>query len=52
MHGVAAEVAQEVTVLFQDNNLNPGAGEQKCVNQTGGTAASDTHLGLQKSRHW
>jgi len=45
MHGVAAEIAQEVTVLFQDNNLNPGAGEQKCVNQTGGPAGQRHTLG-------
>jgi hypothetical protein len=31
MHGVAAEVAEEVIVPFQHNDLDPGAGKQKGV---------------------
>jgi hypothetical protein len=51
MDGVAAEVAQEVIVFFQDNNLDPGTGQQEGVNQTGGTASGDTYLGLKNARH-
>ena len=51
MHGVAAEVAQEVVVLLQDNNLDPGAGKQQRVNQAGGTATGNTNLSLEASCH-
>jgi hypothetical protein len=51
MHGVAAEIAQEITVLFQNDNLDPGAGKQKGVDQAGGTATGNTDLGLQDLRH-
>jgi hypothetical protein len=51
MHGVAAEVAQEVIVLFQDDNVDPGAGKEEGVNHAGGTATGDTDLGLKNSRH-
>jgi hypothetical protein len=47
MHGVAAEVAQEVIVFLQDDNLNAGTGKQKSVNESGGTAAGYTDLGSQ-----
>jgi hypothetical protein len=46
MHRVAAEITQEVAVLLQDDNLNPGAGEQESVNEAGGTATGNTDLGL------
>jgi hypothetical protein len=32
MHGVAAEIAQEVIVLLQDDDPNPGAGKQEAMN--------------------
>src|SRR5271163_837124 len=51
MHSVAAEVAQEVIVLLQDNNPDPGAGKQQGVNQAGGTATGNADLRLQNSRH-
>src|SRR6476620_11089411 len=51
MHGVAAEIAQKITVLFQDNNPDPGAGKQKSVNHTGGTTTGNTNLGLQNLCH-
>jgi hypothetical protein len=51
MHGIAAEVAQKVIVLFQDNNLDPGTGKQEGMNQPGGTATGDTDLALNNSRH-
>ena len=51
MHGVAAEIAQKITVLFQDNNPDPGAGKQKSVNHAGGTTTGNTNLGLQNLCH-
>ena len=51
MHGVAAEVAQEVVVFFQHSNFDPGAGQQQSVNQARGTATGNTDLGSQNSRH-
>jgi hypothetical protein len=49
MHGVAAKVAQEVVVLLQDNNLDPGAGKQQRVHQAGRTATGNTDLGLHNA---
>src|ERR1700722_15624754 len=51
MHGVAAEIAQEVTVLFQHNDFDPSAGKQEGVDHAGGTATDNTDLGLQGLRH-
>lgn len=47
MHGVAAEVAQEVIVFLEDDDLDAGTGEEKSVNESGGTAAGYTDLGSQ-----
>jgi hypothetical protein len=51
MYGVAAEVAQKVIVLFEDDNLDSGAGQQQSVNQARGTSAGNTDLGSQNSCH-
>jgi len=51
MHGVVAEIAQEVIVLLQDDNPDPGAGKQEAMKEAGGTAADDTNLGLQNPCH-
>ena len=51
MHGVAAEIAQKITVFFQDNNPDPGAGKEKSVNHAGGTTTGNTNLGLQNLCH-
>ena len=51
MHGVAAEIAQEVIVLLQDDNPDPCAGKQEAMNEAGGTAAGNTNLGLQNLCH-
>ena len=39
VHGVAAEVAQEVGVLLQDGHRDAGAGEQQAQDHPGGAAA-------------
>ena len=39
MHGVAAEIAQEIRVLFQHHDLDAGARQQKAQHHAGGTAA-------------
>ncbi len=38
---VAAEVAQEVTVLFDDQHLDPGARQEKAEHDPGRAAAGD-----------
>ena len=50
MDRVAAEVAQEVTVLFQHHDLDPRARQQEAQHHAGGPAAHDAALGLQ-DRH-
>jgi len=51
MHGVAAEIAEEVIVLLQDDNSDPGARKQQSMNKTRGTATGNTNLGSQNLRH-
>ena len=41
VHGVAAEVAQEVRVLLQHGHVDAGAGEQQAEEHAGRTAACD-----------
>ncbi|MNU07013.1 hypothetical protein D3C72_2524180 [compost metagenome] len=41
MDGVAAEIAQEVGVLFQDGDADAGARQQEPEHHPGGTAAGD-----------
>ena len=48
MHGVAAEVAQEVGVLLQHRHLDAGPGQQQAEDHPGGAAADD-EAGLVRS---
>jgi hypothetical protein len=41
MHGVAAEVAQEVGVLLQHHDRHPGAGQQEAQHHARRPAAGD-----------
>jgi hypothetical protein len=41
MNCVAAKIAQEIGMLFQDNNLNASAREQKSKHHSGWAAAGD-----------
>src|SRR5262249_33598932 len=43
---VAAEVTQEIVVLFQHHDSDSGASEQQSVDHAGGPATGDAHLGL------
>jgi hypothetical protein len=49
MNGIAAEIAQEVGMLFEDQDGDPGAGEQQSQHHTGRAAthdaATDRNLG-------
>jgi hypothetical protein len=45
MDGVAAEVAEEVGVFFEDGHLNAGAGEKEAEHDAGGAAADDASGG-------
>src|SRR5262245_3173598 len=42
MYGVAAKVAEEVSVFFKDHHLNAGAGEQQPKHHTGWAATDNT----------
>src|SRR5439155_13149228 len=44
--GVAAEVAEEVGVLLQDGDVDPGPGQQQPEDHAGGPAADDAARGL------
>jgi hypothetical protein len=41
MHCVAAKIAQKVRVLFEDDDVDAGAGEKIAAHQPGGSAAGD-----------
>ena len=43
--GVAAEVAEEVLVLFEDGDVDAGAGEQEAEHHAGGASADDAEGG-------
>ena len=45
MDGVAAEVAQEVAVLLQDDRLDAGARQQEAQHHAGRAATHDAALG-------
>jgi hypothetical protein len=44
MDGVAAKVAQEIAVLFEHIDLDPGAGEEKAEHHAGRAASHDTDV--------
>ena len=44
--GVAAEVAEEVLVLFEDGDVDAGTGEEKAEHHARGTTANDTARGF------
>jgi hypothetical protein len=46
MDGVAAEVAQEVGVLFHHRDVDAAAGKQQAQHDSGGTAAGDDACGV------
>lgn len=53
MNRVAAEIANEVRVLFQNLYLHAGASEEKAEHQSGGAAADNqaTRLGFFGNTH-
>jgi hypothetical protein len=46
MNGVAAEVAQEVAVLFQDKHLDASPSQQVAGHQAGRSAARDKYCSV------
>ena len=44
MDGIAAEVAEEISVLLQNLDANPGAGEQQAEHHPGGSPTYDANL--------
>jgi hypothetical protein len=51
MNGVAAEVAIEVLVLFEDDHINPLARKQETENDAGRSSAHNTHCGVKSFVH-
>lgn len=47
MNCVAAEVAQEVSVFFEDDDVHAGSGQQQAEHHPRRAAAGDAALGLQ-----
>jgi len=45
--GVAAEVAEEVFVFFEDGNFDSGAGEEEAEHDSGGASTDDAAGGVQ-----
>ncbi len=50
MDCIAAKIAQEIGVLFDDDHIDSGAGEQKPEHHPGGAAANDAAPAAQRSR--
>ena len=46
MDGVAAEIAQEIGMLFEHQRLHAGAGEQQARHHPGRPAADDQKIGV------
>jgi hypothetical protein len=44
MDGVAAEVSQEISMLFEDDDVHPGAGEKKAEHHAGRPSTDDAAL--------
>src|SRR5262245_50082904 len=51
MDGVAAEITQEIAVLFEHERLDPGAGEQEAGHHAGGTPSGDAAARGQFGHH-
>ena len=47
MNRIAAEIAEEIGMLFQDHDLDPGAGEEKTEHHTGGATPGDAASGAE-----
>ena len=48
MHGVAAEIAEEIRVLFQHRDIDAGASEEKAEHHAGRAAAGDGAGGCER----
>ena len=46
---IPAKIAQEITMLLEDDNADAGAGEEVTENRARGAAADDTTVGSQQS---
>ncbi len=50
VNGVAAEVAEEVYVFFEDGDFDAGTGEEEAEHDSGGAAADDAAGGVDRLR--
>ena len=51
MDGIAAEIAEKISMLFQHYNIHTHAGEKKTKHHAGRTASSDATAGMQGLAH-
>jgi hypothetical protein len=49
MDGVAAKIAEEIAVLFEDDDRDAGTGQEPAQHHAGGTAARDGALDAHDS---
>ena len=49
--GIAAKVAQKISVLFEDDDLNSSSNQKKTQHHSGWPAAHDAALSLKSRRH-
>ena len=49
MHGVAAEIAEEIGMLLQHHDVDPGAAQEISEHHAGGTAADDAAADLHRA---
>jgi hypothetical protein len=52
MHGVAAKIAEEIGVLFQHHDIDPGAAEQISEHHAGRPAADDAAANFYGAPRW
>jgi len=52
VNGVTAEVAIEVSMLFEDGDVDAGAGEEEGKDDAGGASADDASGGLEGFGGW
>ncbi len=50
MHRVAAEITEEVGMLFKNDDLAPGTSEQEASHHSGWSAASDNQVDLSHAQ--
>jgi hypothetical protein len=51
MNGVAAKIAKEIGILFENDDVDASAGEQESEHHSRGSAAGNAAAGCERFRH-